>query len=123
MAHFAELDDNNIVMRVIVINNAEIIDANGEESEELGIQRCIDITGGGRWIQTSYNNNFRKRYAGIGMKYYEEYDGFGQAEPPYPSWQVFDIDELAFLPPIPRPEGQFWHWDEATLSWQEGLNL
>jgi hypothetical protein len=123
MAHFAELDTNNIVLRVIVINNEEIIDDNGLESEELGIARCFELAGPGKWIQTSYNNSFRKRYAGIGMKYYEEYDGFGQASPPYLSWSEFDVKDLAFLPPSPRPEGQFWHWDEEVLEWKSNINI
>lgn len=75
MAHFAELDENNIVKRVIVINNEDILDENGQESEQIGIQLCNDMLGG-TWVQTSYNHNFRGRYAGIGWWYDQENDMF-----------------------------------------------
>ena len=68
MAHFAELDDNNIVTRVIVVHNNELLDKNGNEFEQKGIDFCIAHYGG-TWIQTSYNSNFRGTYAGIGMIY------------------------------------------------------
>jgi hypothetical protein len=68
MAHFAELDDNNIVTRVLVIHNNELLDVNGEESEQKGIDFCVGLFGG-RWVQTSYNANFRALYAGIGFLY------------------------------------------------------
>ena len=66
MAHFAELDADNVVLRVIVVNN-EVITENGEEKEQIGIDFLTNLYGGGIWKQTSYNNNFRKRYAGKGM--------------------------------------------------------
>jgi len=121
MAHFAELDENNIVLRVIVISNDEIINDDGLESEALGIERCVEITGGGRWVQTSYNNNFRIRYAGIGMKYFEEYDGFGYPEAPYPSWS-FNTTTLMWDPPKPHPGGMFWEWDEESFDWVKFVN-
>jgi len=68
MAHFAEIDSDNIVLRVVVTNND---DPNGDE----GYQWLLDNLGG-RWVQTSYNGNFRGRYAGIGMRYNEELDEF-----------------------------------------------
>jgi hypothetical protein len=67
MAHFAELDENNIVKRVIVVHNNELLD-NGVESEAKGIQFCQSLYGG-NWVQTSYNSNFRNKYAGIGYRY------------------------------------------------------
>ena len=67
MAHFAELDENNIVKRVIVVNNSDCCNENGEEKEEIGIAFCERLFGGGRWVQTSYNNNFRNRFAGKGF--------------------------------------------------------
>lgn len=75
MAHFAELDDNNIVQRVIVVHNNELLDANGNESEWNGIEFCVQHYGG-RWIQTSYNATFRGIYAGIGFYYDEALDVF-----------------------------------------------
>jgi hypothetical protein len=75
MAHFAELDDNNIVTRVIVVHNNELLDDNGIESEQKGIDFCVGLFGG-RWVQTSYNANFRGIYAGIGNIYDETLDEF-----------------------------------------------
>jgi hypothetical protein len=68
MAHFAELDENNIVLRVIVVHNNELLDGEENESEQLGIDFCVAHFGG-RWVQTSYNNNFRGFFAGIGWSY------------------------------------------------------
>lgn len=67
MAHFAQLDENNVVMQVIVVNNDVLLD-NGVEKEELGIEFCKSLFGG-NWVQTSYNANFRGKYAGIGDTY------------------------------------------------------
>ena len=68
MAHFAEIDDTNTVLRVIVVDNKDTQDQDGNENEAIGAKFCHDILGG-RWIQTSYNNSFRKIFAGIGMIY------------------------------------------------------
>ena len=65
MAHFAELDNNNIVKQVIKIENEVMLDADGVEQESIGIEFCTGILGG-KWVQTSYNGNFRNKYAGIG---------------------------------------------------------
>lgn len=122
MAHFAELDENNEVTRVIVIHNNVLLDENDIESEELGKEFCTQ-TYGGRWVQTSYNSNFRVRYAGIGYRYDEELDAF--IEPCiYPSWTLVGAD---WVPPIPypseNPEGwtynapAYW-WDEDAQQWQ-----
>jgi hypothetical protein len=112
MAHWAEIDENNIVVRVTVGDNN---DPNGDE----GYQWLIDNLGG-TWIQTSYNNNFRKRFAGIGMKYYEEYDAFGPVSSTYPSW-IFDEQEVTFVPSIPMPDSvdnAYWKWDEEIINWK-----
>jgi hypothetical protein len=74
MAHFAELDETNTVIRVIVVHNNELLD-NGVESEQKGIDFCHNLLGG-RWIQTSYNGNFRKRFCGTGDYYDETLDEF-----------------------------------------------
>lgn len=77
MAHFAELDKNNRVLRVIVVNNSDILDENENESEAIGIAFCKDLVGKDtNWVQTSYNGTFRKRYAAIGLKYDVELDEF-----------------------------------------------
>lgn len=70
MAHFAQLDADNYVIRVIVVNNSELLDENGNESEAKGIAFCQSLFGADtRWVQTSYNANFRKFYAGLGYLY------------------------------------------------------
>ena len=77
MAHFAKLDENNKVIEVIVVSNDNILDENGKENEEIGIQFCKKIQGENtKWKQTSYNGNIRGRYAGIGMFYDEMIDEF-----------------------------------------------
>lgn len=114
MAHFAELDENNVIMRVIVVHNNELIDENGIESEQKGIDFCTRIFGG-RWIQTSYNNNFRKQYAGINYTYDISKDIFIRPQP-FPSWTLDDNSD--WQPPVPRPEGPY-RWDEETTSWIE----
>jgi hypothetical protein len=75
MAHFAEIGDDNIVKRVIVVANAVLLDENGQESEEIGTRFCEE-TFGGRWIQTSYNGNFKGAFAGLGSFYNEKLDVF-----------------------------------------------
>jgi hypothetical protein len=68
MAHFAQLDNNNIVTQVIVVNNSDILDENGQESEDIGKEFCLQF-GAGPWVQTSYSNSFRKVFAGLGYSY------------------------------------------------------
>ena len=80
MAHFAELDANNVVLRVIVVDNKDTSDAFGVEKEHIGAAFCERLLGG-RWVQTSYNGKFRKRYAGIGMVYLPEHDQFAGQKP------------------------------------------
>jgi hypothetical protein len=123
MAHFAQLDENNVVTQVIVVSNNELLDASGVEREEMGIGFCQRLFGG-NWKQTSYNHNFRKRYAGIGYTYNAELDAFVPPKP-YPSW-VLDNDEANWKPPVAQPadmgygEGQkMYTWNEETTSWDE----
>lgn len=117
MAHFAELDNNNTVLRVVVISNQDLLDKDGQEKEELGIQVCRSIFGDTTtWVQTSYNNNFRKTYAGIGYKYEPSVDVFYNPVPPFSSW-VLDSN-YDWQPPIPRPiDDGTYVWNEPGLSW------
>jgi hypothetical protein len=121
MAHFAKLDENNIVVDIVVIHNSCLLDENEEESEQLGIDFC-EQTYGGRWVQTSYNSNFRVRFAGIGFRYDEELDAF---IPPcaYPSWTLNGVN---WEPPVQKPStipadwtftGDPYWWDEENLQW------
>lgn len=119
MAHFAQIDDNNIVTQVIVVHNNELIAPGGEESELKGIQFCKTHYGENtKWIQTSYNANFRKNYAGIGFKYDSNRDAFIPPKP-FESW-LLNEDTCDWESPIPYPsDGKFYFWDEATVSWKE----
>lgn len=118
MAHFAQLDENNVVLQVIVVHNNELVDENGVESEAKGAAFCQSLFGPEtRWKQTSYNGNFRYNFAGIGYSYIERLDGFA-APQPYPSWQL--ADNCVWWAPVPMPnDGKKYRWDEPTLSWVE----
>jgi hypothetical protein len=116
MAHFAELDDNNVVIRVIVINNNDCLDANGTEVEQIGIDFCSHLLGG-KWIQTSYNNNIRKNFAGIGFTYDASRDAFIAPKPEsFPSL-ILDEETCRWVPPVPRP-GDNYEWNENLVAWQ-----
>jgi len=115
MAHFAELDENNMVVQVIVVNNSELIDSNGNEQELLGTKFCESLMGG-RWIQTSYNSSFRKNFAGIGYFYDSESDAFIPPKP-YPSW-ILDSETFSWNAPTSSIDnGMAQKWDEDTKSW------
>jgi len=97
MAHFAKLDENNVVTTVVVVNNSELL-VDGVESEAKGVEFLISLFGDSNWKQTSYNGNFRKNYAGIGCAY--------------------DPQRDAFIPP--KPDGDYV-LDEQTCQWVEYL--
>jgi hypothetical protein len=108
MAHWAELDENNIVIQILVGDNN---DPNGDEGYQWLIHNL-----GGQWIKTSYNSKIRKQYAGIGYRYDEVNDVF-IAPHPFPSWVLNDAFD--WEAPIPRPEEGLWEWDEEKLCWAE----
>jgi hypothetical protein len=115
MAHFAELNENNIVTRVIVVANTELLDNQGIEQESKGILFCQQLLGG-NWKQTSYNGNFRKNYAGIGYTYDSTLDAFIPPQP-YASW-ILDTETCQWQSPIPMPQdGNIYQWDEDTEAW------
>ncbi len=102
MSHFAEIDNNNIVQRVIVAEQDFI--NSGAVGDSF------------RWVQTSYNNNFRKNYAGKGYTYDKTRDAFISPQP-YPSW-LLDEDTCRWEAPTPMPDdGKMYDWDEDTTSW------
>jgi len=117
MAHFAQLDENNAVTQVIVVANDELL-LDGVENETKGIMFCKSLFGEDtRWVQTSYNGNKRKNYAGIGYTYDPVNDWFF-APQPYPSWTL--DSEAKWQPPTPYPtDGKFYTWNESTLTWDE----
>lgn len=117
MAHFAQLDENNIVTQVIVVSNNELLDENGVEQEIKGIAFCQTLLGG-NWKQTSYNGNMRKNYAGIGFTYDADRDAFISPKP-FNSW-VLNEDTCRWEAPTPMPtDGKMYRWDEDTVSWIE----
>jgi hypothetical protein len=115
MAHFALLNDDNIVLQVIVINNEDIT-LNGIEIEEEGIKLCNSLLEG-KWVQTSYNSKFRKNYAGIGYKYDQSRDAFIPPQP-FPSW-ILEEETCLWTAPVKMPEDGIYGWSEETLSWIE----
>ena len=119
MAHFAQLSNDNTVSQVIVVNNADTIDQDGNESEAIGIAFCQTLLGADtRWRQTSYNGKIRKNYAGIGFTYDEDLDAFIPPKP-FPSWSL-DSQTSQWKPPIPYPtDGGRYEWDEETLGWTQ----
>ena len=120
MAHFAEIGTDNIVTNVIVVNNEDILDENNVEQEALGIDFIHNLYNDNTtvWVQTSYNSNFRKNYAGIGHTYDETRDAF-YAPQPYPSWTLNETT-CYWEAPTPYPDDdKHYTWDEDTLSWIE----
>jgi hypothetical protein len=125
MASFAELDENNIVINVIKISNDEILDENGNESEELGIQKCKQLFGEDKkWVQTWFSSPPPKRHrtAIIGGFYNEKNDVFMEAN--YRKGYILDEQGLNWIAPIPKPNSSHenpieYEWNETTLSWDE----
>ena len=118
MAHFAKLDENNVVTQVIVVSNTDTSDAHGVEKEHIGAAFCERLLGG-TWKQTSYNGNIRKRYAGIGFSYNAELDAFIGPKL-HASW-VLNNTTADWEAPVTMPvvEGKTYTWDEPTLAWVE----
>ena len=125
MAHFAQLDENNIVTQVIVIDNKDTTDPyTGQEDEILGIAFCKKLLGG-NWVQTSYNRNFRVNYAGVGYSYNKDLDAFIPPSP-FPSW-VLNSESINWESPIgPPPElteeeqeaFAYYVWNEEKTEWE-----
>jgi hypothetical protein len=150
MASFAKLDTDNRVLTVVVVNNSDILDENGIESETIGVQFLLKNSGWPLWKKTSFNTvlgkyyitdpvtgirtlaedqskAFRKNCAGIGFSYSEEIDGF---VPPklFTSW-LLDSTTGGWYPPVPRPEVQFqdeknekYVWNEENTTWDKYIN-
>jgi len=114
MAHYAQIDSNNIVTQVIVIDNKDTADANGVEKEYIGAAYCERLFGG-TWKQTSYNATIRKNYAGIGYTYQADIDAFVPPKP-YASWTL-DANAQWQAPTAMPTDGGMYSWDEATTAW------
>ena len=107
MSHFAELDENNIVIRVLVGDN---------NLPNEGYDWFIENLGG-TWVQTSYNANFRKNYAGVGFTYDSQRDAFIPPKP-FDSWTL-DEGTCLWQPPTPYPTNGFsYFWNETDLTWE-----
>ena len=123
MAHFCQLDENNVVTQVIVVDNKDCADATGVEKESIGIAFCERLFGG-TWLQTSYNGNKRKNYAGIGYSYNADIDAFVPPKP-FASW-LLNEETAQWDAPVAIPEDagtgeppKRYQWDEETTSWKE----
>lgn len=116
MAHFAKLDENNIVLEVNVVNN-DALDPSNEEAS--GIAFLTEWSGGHlNWKQTSYSGNIRKNFAGIGYRYDPDFDVFISPQP-YPSWKL-NYTTYQWEAPIPMPEdieNYLWRWSEYNKEW------
>ena len=134
MAHFAKLDSNNLVTRVIVVGNSDITDVKGDEVESIGVAFCQKLMGGDtNWKQTSYNANFRGNYAGIGYTYMENVATLGVGSTdifirpqPYPSWTL-STSAAEWIPPATpgaapalttseSDAGKVYVWNESNYN-------
>jgi hypothetical protein len=114
MAHYAQLDENNMVIDINVIDN--------DQEEELGeagiVEWLLSVWGGTDWKKTSYNGNIRKNYAGIGFTFDVERDAFIPPQP-YSSWTLNE-DTCQWESPVPMPDDdKDYRWNESTVSWDE----
>ena len=117
MAHFARIDSNNVVIRVHVLKN-EVLMKDGEENEQQGMEFLQSLhKTTDRFIQTSYNGNFRKQFAGKGFTYDVVKDKFIEPQL-YPSWSLDASDD--WQPPVAHPDdGKNYTWNEDTTNWVE----
>ena len=132
MAHFAQLDENNVVTQVIVVGNSDTADVNGVESENIGVAFCQSLLGAEtNWKQTSYNGNMRGNYAGIGMTYMTNVATLGVAstdvfvsQQPFGSWGISTTSAIWVSPLGDAPgltttqaaAGSYYFWDEAAYK-------
>ena len=124
MAHFAQLDENNVVTQVIVVGNDDTKDVNGNEVESIGVAFCQKLLGADtNWKQTSYNSNMRVRYAGIGYSYNAELDAFVPPQP-YTSWTLDSstadwVSPLGAAPTLTAEQEaafSYYRWDEDAYQ-------
>lgn len=120
MAHFAEIDSENKVLRVIVVSNNEIKNLPFPESELFGVAFCKQLFGENtQWAQTSYNASFRYNYAGIEFTFdtFAAPNGAFIPPQPFPSWSL-DTQTYNWVPPVPYPiDSEMYYWNEASQSW------
>ena len=115
MAHFAEINSNNEVLQVISVSNDVLLDSNGTEVEQQGIDFCAELLGG-TWVQASYNAGFRENFASKGYTFDSVLDAFIPPKP-HNSW-VLDEETCNWAAPTTYPsDGEHYFWDEGTQSW------
>jgi len=118
MAHFAKIEDG-VVTDVIVVDNSDILDSEGSESEDIGKAFCNNLLGG-EWLQTSYHSNMRKNYAVIGGTYDSTKDAFIPIKP-YPSWVLNETtcqwENPTGVADPSTPPDDLYYWNEDTTSW------
>lgn len=116
MAHFAKLDSNNIVTQIVVVNNSVLQNTDGAEIEQKGKDFLNSLFGSSNWVQTSYNGNFRKNYAGIGYEYDLTRDAFIPPKP-FLSW-ILNETTCVWECPIEHPDdGNLYDWNEDDQTW------
>tara|TARA_R110001606_G_scaffold398047_1_gene576155 strand:- start:122 stop:493 length:372 start_codon:yes stop_codon:yes gene_type:complete len=116
MAYFAKIGLNSEVIDVLAVHNNELLNSDGVEQEQLGINFLTTLTGHSLWVQTSYNHNIRKNYAGIGYTYDETRDAF-IAPKPYSSW-ILNETTCKWEAPVDKPnDGKIYIWNEETTAW------
>jgi len=114
MAHFAKIDENNIVTQVIVVHNNELLNGS-EESEEKGIDFCEGLFGHRNWVQTSYNGTIRHNFANTGCTWDPDNNAFYSPKP-YPSWSL--DGDFIWQAPVEYPnDGERYIWDEENQTW------
>jgi hypothetical protein len=121
MASFAKIGLNGKVIEVLSVANEVLHDSNGVEQESIGIDFLTKLTGYPIWVQTSYNNNFRKNFAGIGMTYDEDRDAFIYKKP-FNSW-ILNEQTCLWEAPVAKPtttleDNQYYSWNESIINWE-----
>jgi hypothetical protein len=130
MANFACIDENNKVVNVIAVHNDDLLNKNGDESEQKGIDFIKSLGLTGRWLQTSFNTNgnkhsenktpFRKNFGNIGFMYDTDNDAFVPPQP-YPSW-VLNFETFLWVAPKNKPdEINSYDWDEVSQNWVQSV--
>lgn len=117
MAHFAQLDENNVVSQVVVVSDVDTCNEEGFEVEEIGQQFLKNMYGQETtWLKTSYHGNIRKNYAGIGYTYDKKLDAFIPPKP-FKSW-ILDETICQYVAPVPMPDqNKIYFWDEENQKW------
>ena len=115
MAHFAELDADNRVLRVLVLADESCKDSEGNESEAVGVAFMTNLLGG-NWKQCSFNNSIRREYPSVGWEYVSQGDFFRPSRP-YVQW-LFDDETNRWVAPHPKPDDNLYDWDEEEGIWK-----